>query len=155
MSDIGKCEHCKATFEYRLVHNGFNESAFAYCDHCGRAAILKFRDWPNSLPNPLPGPILPEVEPAILPCECGGRFKGGAEPRCPACHRILSAIEAAEWIEANAPGTKKGWRWQRMWTGPVAPPPTSEQGSLRIPTYSDYLYAIIIEGNSVLDNWAQ
>lgn len=31
-----------------------------------------------------------------------------------------SAEKATAWIEANAPGTKKGWRWQRNWIGTYA-----------------------------------
>jgi hypothetical protein len=29
----------------------------------------------------------------------------------------LSAELATTYIEHNAPGTKKGWRWQRNWSG--------------------------------------
>jgi len=40
----------------------------------------------------------------------------------------LSAVTATSYIESNAPGTKKGWRWQRNWSG---------------------LYGIVIEGRRV------
>jgi hypothetical protein len=29
----------------------------------------------------------------------------------------LSAELGASYIEKNAPGTQKGWRWQRNWSG--------------------------------------
>jgi hypothetical protein len=38
----------------------------------------------------------------------------------------------AEVFEADAPGTAKGWQWQRSWTG---------------------VYFVIIEGRAVYDNW--
>lgn len=41
-------------------------------------------------------------------------------------------MDAATWIEADAPGAKRGWRWQRSWRG---------------------LYCIIIEDRVVFDNW--
>jgi hypothetical protein len=53
----------------------------------------------------------------ILACECGGHFRAGASPRCPRCNEPISAVLATEFIERNAPGTKKGWRWQRSWNG--------------------------------------
>jgi len=44
----------------------------------------------------------------------------------------LSAERAAAYIEKNAPGTKKGWRWQQSWHG---------------------MYCVIIEGRSTKNNW--
>ena len=78
--------------------------------------------------------ITESVEPLLKPCECGGRFRRGASPRCPHCNSELSAIEATKYIEANAPGTKGGWRWQQDWVG---------------------LYCIIIEDRMVKDNWKE
>ncbi len=40
VSDPGTCEHCGSKFAYNLLHNGFNDSAYAYCDRCGTLAIL-------------------------------------------------------------------------------------------------------------------
>lgn len=37
---MGVCEHCKQRFEYYLIHNGFNESAYAYCAACSTTALL-------------------------------------------------------------------------------------------------------------------
>src|SRR5213080_4839621 len=41
----GTCEHCSSAFDYHLVHNGFNGSSYAYCESCGRTALL-YREWP-------------------------------------------------------------------------------------------------------------
>ena len=114
----GVCEHCQSRFEYLLCHCGMAESMYAYCDSCGRTAILSEWDKRMSrLPN-CPGQqeICVAMEAYLLPCECGGGFRKGASPRCPHCKHALSAEIATSYIEANAPGTKKGWRWQRNWS---------------------------------------
>jgi hypothetical protein len=59
--------------------------------------------------------ITSKAEPYLAACECGGEFKAGAAPGCPHCKRELSATRAGAWIEANAPGAKKGWKWQNDW----------------------------------------
>jgi hypothetical protein len=61
------------------------------------------------------GEIPTEMEPHIGACLCGGHFKKGAYPRCPHCNHELSAELAADWIEHDAPGAAKGWRWQQNW----------------------------------------
>jgi hypothetical protein len=76
--------------------------------------------------------ITSDIEPFLLPCECGGRFTSEAKPRCPKCDIELSAIETAGFIENNAPGTETGWRWQRSWNG---------------------IYCIVIEKKMIEDNW--
>jgi hypothetical protein len=58
-----------------------------------------------------------EVELFLAHCPCGGNFRKGAGPRCPHCKMPLSAESATEHIEQNAPGTAKGWHWQRNWSG--------------------------------------
>ncbi|HEX9138089.1 MAG TPA: hypothetical protein VF905_14290, partial [Nitrospirota bacterium] len=39
-SDKGRCENCGREFGYYLIHNGFNERCYAYCEDCGATAIL-------------------------------------------------------------------------------------------------------------------
>lgn len=129
---VGSCEHCAQSFEYMLVHNGFNESAYAYCDHCGQTALLDGWKVPPSIKITAQRPLESIAEHLLQPCPCGGSFKGNAVPRCPKCRQVLSAEVATEWIEAQAPGTKKGWRWQRNWHG---------------------IYCIVIDGRLVRDNW--
>jgi hypothetical protein len=36
----GVCDHCSAPFGYYLIHNGFNDTAYGYCDLCGRTALV-------------------------------------------------------------------------------------------------------------------
>jgi hypothetical protein len=59
-------------------------------------------------------------------------FRACADPRCPACACVLSATKARTYIEANAPGTAKGWRWSQSWSG---------------------IYSIVLEENIVNDWW--
>jgi hypothetical protein len=113
----GNCDHCNQTFGYYLGHCGFGDCSYACCEKCGKTAILSM--WDKRM-SKLPAcvsqqEICAEWEPYIQPCECGGAFKKGACPRCPYCRQALSAETATAYIEANAPGTKKGWRWQRNW----------------------------------------
>jgi hypothetical protein len=61
--------------------------------------------------------IAKEMEPRLEPCSCSGRFLKGSSPRCPHCKKPLSASKATSFIEDQAPGTKKGWRWQQTWSG--------------------------------------
>ena len=132
--DTGSCDSCRGKFHYQLVHNGFNDSAFAYCEVCGSSALLSC--WYDRIPLEaklkVHGPINPEAEALLTPCACGGKFRAGASPRCPHCRAVLSAEASREFIEANAPGTAKGWRWQGSWDG---------------------MYSILIEGRNVNDNW--
>lgn len=130
----GRCDSCGAEFGYYLVHNGFNDSLHVYCDSCGSTAIADLAGVEARLPS-LPGrvtPITPDMEGLLQTCSCGGRFRRGAAPRCPSCREPLSAEGATTWIEANAPGAKQGWRWQRSWVG---------------------LYAIVVAGRVQFNPW--
>lgn len=128
------CAHCSARFGYFLVHNGFNDSAYAYCDTCGKTAILS--GWAKNIPAdvglPMHQPITPAIETHLDACSCGGRFRAHASPRCPHCRYLLDAAGLTAEIEQNAPGTKGGWRWQQDWSG---------------------VYAIVIENRMTQDNW--
>ena len=132
--DLGTCDKCGKKFEYYLIHNGFNESAYAYCDKCGRTAILDYHSKlvPKGVEVGYGQVIEPALEPLLRTCDCGGRFKASAAPRCPHCRSELSASEAKQYLEAAAPGTGKGWRWQETWSG---------------------LYCIVIGDKLVNDNW--
>ena len=129
---IGNCENCKKQFGYYLIHNGFNDSDYAYCDACGLTALLDGWKVPKGIHMIPHQNITPEIEPHLVLCSCGGFFRSGASPRCPNCQQPLSPIHAADYIERQAEGAKKGWRWQRDWTG---------------------LYCIIIEDKVVNDVW--
>lgn len=86
----GRCESCGKEFGYYLIHNGFNESAFAYCDRCGETCLLNFWHVPEDVNLEDQGIIGETVEPWLGPCTCGGSFMREASPRCPHCNSILS-----------------------------------------------------------------
>jgi hypothetical protein len=134
-TNIGECEHCGQTFGYNLCHCGFSDCSYAYCEKCGSVALLScWNPAVKKLPIVFPWyeEIWKENEPFILACQCGGDFRAGASPRCPRCNEEILADLATHYIEKNALGTKKGWRWQKSWHG---------------------LYCIMIEGKVVHDNF--
>jgi hypothetical protein len=131
----GNCELCGANFSYYLIHSGFNDSTYVYCDTCGRTAVLSLLTMERRLGR-LPELVVPipnELERHLASCGCGGRFLASGVPRCPVCRESLSPESAATWLEKNAPGARKGWLWQRSWSGP---------------------YAIVIDENEETDPWA-
>ncbi len=130
----GTCEHCSSAFDYYLVHNGFNGSSYAYCESCGRTALLYRPEWPLAISIPFHYEMASWVEEQLPPCICGGRFRPDGAPRCPKCNATLSANEATRWLEAQAVGTSEGWRWQRSWQG---------------------LYCIVIDGRVIEYAWEQ
>jgi hypothetical protein len=71
----GLCEHCGASFEIELIHNGFNDSSYAYCGDCGMTAILSAysKRWPAGVQWTY-AEIAPEMERHSLLCECGGNL---------------------------------------------------------------------------------
>jgi hypothetical protein len=120
VKSFAECNNCQAKYRYDLFHSGFGDMSYAYCDSCGRAALLSYWDkqFPKiSLAGRAHQVITQELEEYLAPCECGGAFKANATPRCPSCMQPLSAQAVTEVIESNAPGTKQGWRWQQNWTG--------------------------------------
>jgi hypothetical protein len=130
----GECAACGARFPYVLVHNGFNDTIHAYCDHCGRTALVSTWKFPLELDARAVARMPAAIEGRLAPCECRGRFTAGASPRCPGCRAELLASSATVWIERNAPGTSAGWRWPRSWQG---------------------LYAIVIADRVSLDPWIE
>jgi hypothetical protein len=76
--------------------------------------------------------ITADIEDHLLPAPDGGVFRASAGARCPHCNHALDPVKAADYIEKNAEGTKKGWRWQQDWNG---------------------MYCIVIENRLVSDNW--
>ncbi len=133
--NVGVCEACGVQFGYDIFHNGFGDSAYAYCNSCGCTVILS--GWSEAVRRlPVPFRVHQPLESSLVPllkaCPCGGRFSNSASPRCPSCHRELSAEIATDYIERNAPGTTGGWRWQQSWSG---------------------VYCIVINGQSVEDWW--
>jgi len=132
----GNCEYCQREFNYQLWHAGFSDISYAYCNRCGAIATFSYQTEERSDLPPVVAAyqeINKEFEPLIDSCACGGRFKKGASPRCPHYNLIISAEFAASYIEANAPGTVNGWRWQLNWSGLycIAIEDASKPGRLR------------------------
>ena len=139
----GVCEHCLREFNYQLWHAGFSDFSYAYCDACGLVATLSYQGIQKSFTPPITAAyreIDIDFESLLKPCNCGGSFRKGASPRCPHCGFKISAKSAASYIEANAPGTSGGWRWQRNWSGLycIAIEDPTKPGSLRC-TVDPYL----------------
>jgi hypothetical protein len=135
MSDVGVCESGGHQFQYDMIHNGFNDSAYGYCDLCGCTLLLSgWSPVSKKVHFQIHQPLESRLEPLLRPCPCGGRFRRSASPRCPACHIELSPINAKDYIEKNAPGAAAGWRWRQSWSG---------------------IYCLIIEGKLVSDWWDQ
>ena len=132
--DSGVCDKCSASFDYFLLHNGFNNSAYAYCSESGCVAILNgYCDQiPAGVELTVHRSINAEIEIHLECCKCGGTFRSSSAPCCPSCKKRLSADAARAYIEQNAPGTAKGFRWQNNWSG---------------------LYCVIVDQCVVYDNW--
>jgi len=45
------CEYCKNEFRFLLIHSGFNNTAYFYCDSCGTTALLDIynENYPNKV----------------------------------------------------------------------------------------------------------
>jgi DNA-directed RNA polymerase subunit RPC12/RpoP len=118
MNPTGSCDHCGAAFRYQLIHHGFNESAYAYCNQCSFTVLLN--GWHPAARRVNLGihrRMTPDIEGWLKPCPCGGVFRASADPKCPHCAQSLSSAKATVYIERDAPGTAKGWRWQQSRSG--------------------------------------
>jgi hypothetical protein len=115
----GDCEHCSQTYRYMLLHAGFGEFSYAYCECCGILAAFSYTNKDLQKLPPLSSKneeIDADWEPFLRSCSCGGRFHKGASPRCIHCNSELSAEYAAGHIERNSVGAARGWHWQRNWS---------------------------------------
>ena len=114
----GDCEHCCRTYRYMLLHAGFGDFSYAYCDCLRNARRLAYTNRISRICRddlPTHQEIDAGWEPYLRPCSCGGNFRKGASPRCVYCNSPLSADYAAGHIERNSVGATRGWRWQRNW----------------------------------------
>jgi hypothetical protein len=115
----GDCEHCSRTFHYTLLHAGFGDYSYAYCDSCGMLATFNYSNGflVTMPPVKVPHQVIDRAwEPFLAPCECGGHFRANAAPRCVFCNAPLSPQHAAAHIERNSKGAGRGWKWQGNWT---------------------------------------
>ncbi|MHA1211129.1 MAG: hypothetical protein ACTSSH_01595, partial [Candidatus Heimdallarchaeota archaeon] len=113
----GTCEHCGLDFDYYLVHSGFNNSGYSYCNTCGKTAILDLTYSKRGIAGFSQRRIQKIAEQLIDDCECGGKFQFEAKPRCPHCLEELSAVEATKYLDKKTADSKVKWRWQQNWSG--------------------------------------
>ncbi len=115
----GDCEHCGQAYRYSLLHAGFGDCSYAYCDCCGQLATFSYS---SSFLLSMPRIVSPHQvidaawEPFIRSCTCGGTFRREASPRCVVCTQPLSALYATGHFEHNFASNGRNWRWQRNWT---------------------------------------
>ncbi|HEX7530137.1 MAG TPA: hypothetical protein VF333_03255 [Pyrinomonadaceae bacterium] len=115
--------------------HGFNDSAYAYCNQCSFTVLLNgWHPAAQRVKLKIHQRITSDIEGLLKPCPCGGVFRTSADPKCPHCIRSLSAAKATVYIERDAPGAAKGWRWQQSWSG---------------------IYSIILNDKLVNDWWAE
>lgn len=94
------CPFCNfsITAEYhQIVHSGFNNSGFMYCDKSGDILTWStfdsnYRTIVDKHPWSLTQDEKQKVEDAVITCTCGGRFRFSAKPRCPNCNNEVPAI---------------------------------------------------------------
>jgi len=113
-----QCDHCGGTFQYQITHNGFNDSAYAYCDSCSLTVLLS--GWTQTAKRValrIHQRITPDLIMLLKPCRCGGAFRSSADPKCPTCATGLSPVTVTSYVERNARGTERGWHWQQSWSG--------------------------------------
>lgn len=137
--EIGYCNRCGYKFSYELIHNGFNETAYAYCDRCGKTLFLD--EYYKQIPQEclwffkIKGryeKISEKLERFLESCGCGGKFTRSAKPRCPHCKEVLSTKNATDFILNNSKPGSINSNWRISWKS---------------------LYAIIINGRRVYNKW--
>ena len=114
------CSACGQDFKVRVVHSGFSNDEFLYCDRSHHVAVLEIYSRTSSLLLRLAdecgrglwdwresAEYRARIEGALRSCPCGGRFTFSAGPRCPRCRVPLALDEVRAQVElfGNA-----GWR---------------------------------------------
>lgn len=83
-----KCLDCGKSFE--LVVGGGMHHYLLRCDTCGKE---------TGIPHEA-GPDVAVIESVAGRCECGGKFKVDAPPRCPQCRSLnIEKGEQPGWID--------------------------------------------------------
>ena len=103
-----QCHDCGQASDVRLVHSGFNGSAWAYCDTCGMLCLADIY-WAGEIDDASrPGmPVSPTVQARLPPCACGGAFGGVCAPRCPKCR---TAFLLSDFPPIFSSGYRSLWR---------------------------------------------
>jgi hypothetical protein len=86
----GACRACDARFAYMMIHNGFNDSAFAYCDSFGGTVLLDLWTAPPGVGLSY-GPIPKEAESRLARCPCGRQLERPAREEESMRHTRINA----------------------------------------------------------------
>ena len=97
---------CGKQFGYYLIHSGFNESAYAYCDQCGETCLLDLWRLPSTVERMDQGIIPESLEPLLVSCKCGGAFRKEASPRAN-CNSNLSAERGENSLKLMQPERRR------------------------------------------------
>ena len=104
------CPSCSKTYEIKTYNTGTNDVMELFCDYCGATLNLdlydrrvleldkKYREYSKE--------YFAEIESILNPCECGGRFRFDAPPRCKFCRAVVDLEEIKRQI--NWWGSKDG-----------------------------------------------
>jgi uncharacterized protein with PIN domain len=104
-----------------IIHSGFNDSGFLYCDRSGDLLTWGIYDkrYRELVGDVAPWDLNEEekkvIESALIQCPCGGTFKFAALPRCPNCNSVLPMLQRDKihWIRLkdHIDGEKKNiWK---------------------------------------------
>ena len=105
----GRCGICLHGFGFRFVDSQLNDSFYAYCAFCGRTALFGLRGVPSKVPRDWGYRIGHDSQKFIQSCECGGRFRQNAEPRCPKCGSEIGTPEFEGYVNKMM-GPQWDWR---------------------------------------------
>jgi hypothetical protein len=105
-----KCEFCGTIIpnEYpNLIHAGFSNLGFMYCNKCPNLLVWESYDkiYSTFIGDKHPWTLSEEekkkVEDNAIQCECGGKFQFDAKLRCPECNNEIPGIlpSSIEFIE--------------------------------------------------------
>lgn len=104
-----QCPSCKYAIDVsypRIIHAGFSDSGFLYCDKNGDLVTWSSYDktYAGLVSNKHPWDLSRKekalVEKNLIDCPCGGKFTFAAKPRCPNCnHEIPDIVDSIHWIE--------------------------------------------------------
>jgi hypothetical protein len=122
-----ECPKCHRTFhigQKHRYHAGFGDVGFLYCDRCPNLVVFSAFD---PVYEDIVGSVNPwmlnffqkwKVERQLERCSCGGRFRFGAEPRCPLCNVEIPSIlsDSIHYIETGK--CFDGAR-DRIWKAPM------------------------------------
>jgi hypothetical protein len=108
-SHIQICKCCNKESKGEIYHLGFSDMDCMYCDSCPSVLLLKdgniLKDngivWPNLQPSDKGWeyydrhllPMYAKFESLFKPCNCGGRYRAWAVPRCSICNDYLFGVK--------------------------------------------------------------